>query len=170
MGLNKMATTYEPIATTTLGSAQASVTFNSLSGYTDLRLVINTATNVGAYPFIQFNSDTGANYSLTELLGNGTSASSSRGSNLTHIQTFNVSTTTAIDTMMTWDIMNYANSTTYKTVLSRANAAGNGTNAIVGLWRNTAAITSIYVGCINSGVARTFSAGSTFTLYGIKAA
>jgi hypothetical protein len=166
-----MATTYEPIATTTLGSTQAGVTFSSISSaYTDLRLVINTATNISAYPFIQFNSDTGSNYSETELLGTGSAAQSSRGSNLTHIQTFNVNTTTAIDTMMTWDIMNYSNSTTYKTVLLRSNAAGNGVNACVGLWRNTAAITSIYVGCINSAVARNYLTGSTFTLYGIKAA
>jgi len=162
--------TYTPIATTTLGSSQSSVTFSSISGYTDLRLVINTGTSIAAYPFIQFNGDTGTNYSLTELLGNGSSASSSRGTNMTHIQTYNVNTNTSIDTMMSWDIMNYSNSTTYKTVLSRANAAGNGTNAIVGLWRNTAAITSIYIGCINSGVARTFNTGSTFTLYGIAAA
>jgi len=165
-----MASTYTPIATTTLGSSQAGVTFSSISGYTDLKLVINVGTNVNAYPFIQFNSDTGSNYSLTELLGNGSSASSSRGSSLSHIQTFNINTTTAIDTMVTWDVMNYANTLTYKTVLERASNAGNGTNAIVGLWRNTAAITSIYVGCINSGVARTFNTGSTFTLYGIKAA
>jgi hypothetical protein len=162
--------TYTPIATTTLGSSQASVTFSSISGYTDLRLVMNTGTSVNAYPFLQFNSDTGSNYSLTELLGNGSSASSSRGSNMTHIQTFNVNTTTAIDTMMTWDIMNYSNSTTNKTVLLRSSAAGNGTNAIVGMWRNTSAITSVDVGCILSGVARTFNAGSTFTLYGIAAA
>jgi len=166
-----MPQTYTPIATTTLGSTQAGVTFSSISGtYTDLRLVMNTATNIAAYPFIQFNGDTGSNYSLTELLGNGSSASSSRGANMTHIQTFNVNTTTAIDTMMSWDIMNYFNSTTNKTTLLRSNAAGNGTNAIVGLWRNTAAITSIYVGCINSGVARSYLTGSTFTLYGIKAA
>ena len=166
-----MATTYEPIATTTLGSAAAFVTFSSISGaYTDLRIVMNTATNVSAYPFLRFNSDTGSNYSLTELLGNGSSASSTRGSSMSLIQTNNVNTTTAIDTMMTWDIMNYSNSTTYKTVLLRASAAGNGTNAVVGLWRDTDAITSIYIGCINSGVDRDFLTGSTFTLYGIKAA
>jgi hypothetical protein len=166
-----MASTYEPIATSTLGSSQAGVTFSSIpSTYTDLRLVINTGTNISAYPFIQFNGDTSTNYSLTELLGNGSSASSSRGSSMNHIQTFNVNTTTSQDSMMSWDVMNYSNSTTYKTVLSRANAAGNGTNAIVGLWSSTAAITSIYVGCINSGTPRTFNTGSTFTLYGIKAA
>ena len=37
-----MAITYEPIATNTLGSAAASVTFSSISGtYTDLVVVVS---------------------------------------------------------------------------------------------------------------------------------
>jgi len=62
--------------------------------------------------------------------------------------------------------MNYANSTTNKTVLSRGNNTGNHTIAYVGLWRSTAAITSMLLGTTGS----TWMAGSTFTLYGIKAA
>ena len=62
--------------------------------------------------------------------------------------------------------MNYSNTTTNKTVLSRANNAATGTDAIVNLWRSTAAITSIYV-YVPSG---NFATGSTFTLYGILAA
>jgi hypothetical protein len=42
-----MAITYEPIATTTLGSAAADVTFTSISGtYTDLVLV--AVTQIGS--------------------------------------------------------------------------------------------------------------------------
>ena len=163
--------TYTPIATTTLTGTQANVTFSSIpSTYTDLRLVINVAGNGTYFPYIQFNSDTGNNYSFTELLGNGTSASSGRISNYNLIQTYDVNTTTAVDTLVTWDLMNYSNTTTYKTVLSRANNAGNGTNAIVALWRSTSAINSILVGIIASGVTRNYTAGSTFTLYGITAA
>jgi len=66
------------------------------------------------------------------------------------------------------DFMNYSNTTTYKTWLARE---GNGTNgyvsALVGLWRNTNAITQIKV--LNTGSGN-FATGSTFTLYGIKAA
>jgi hypothetical protein len=64
-------------------------------------------------------------------------------------------------------INNYSNSTTYKTVLARGNAATNLVEAFVGLWRNTNAITSISIICQNS---KNFGSGSTFTLYGIKAA
>ena len=66
-------------------------------------------------------------------------------------------------------LMNYSNTTTYKTILSRTNAAANGVDATVGLWRSTSAITSIEIGK-NSGMSGTFQIGSTFTLYGIKAA
>jgi hypothetical protein len=68
------------------------------------------------------------------------------------------------------DIENYSNSTTYKTTLSRINNAGGttgvGAEANVGLWRSTAAITSITIG----GQTGNLSTGSTFTLYGIKGA
>jgi hypothetical protein len=75
-----MAITYEPIATTTLGSAAADVTFTSISGtYTDLVLVAVTQIgSSGDYLGVQFNSDTGTNYSRTRLSGNGTSASSDK--------------------------------------------------------------------------------------------
>jgi hypothetical protein len=60
--------------------------------------------------------------------------------------------------------MNYSNSTTYKTILGRSNAATSGTSAAVGLWRSTSAINSIEIGTVS------FTAGSTFSLYGIAAA
>jgi hypothetical protein len=62
-------------------------------------------------------------------------------------------------------IQNYSNSTTHKTILARSNYAISGVKASVGLWSNTAAITSIECG---TGGSNTFSAGTTFSLYGIK--
>jgi hypothetical protein len=59
--------------------------------------------------------------------------------------------------------MNYSNTTTYKTILERANQPQAVTNSIVGLWRSTSAISTITM-TTSSG---TVSAGSTFTLYGI---
>jgi len=67
-----MPTTYEPIATTTLSTATASVTFSSISGtYTDLRLVIFALGATSDYPYVEINSDTGTNYSKTVLYENG---------------------------------------------------------------------------------------------------
>jgi hypothetical protein len=70
--------------------------------------------------------------------------------------------------------MDYSNSTTYKTWLSRANRASSaldyqGTDAVVGLWRSTAAITSITVKNRRGGVDYNFASGSNFKLYGIQA-
>jgi hypothetical protein len=65
--------------------------------------------------------------------------------------------------------MNYANTTTFKTVLIRANNSSTGVDLILGLWRKTPeAITSITIK--NTGTSSNFAIGSTLTLYGIKAA
>ena len=167
-----MAITYEPIATTTLGSAAATVTFSSISGsYTDLVLVCNGGvTTASANAHLRFNNDTGSNYSDTNLTGSGSAASSSRSTNQTSII---LNSYGYPENDMNWNclayIMNYSNTTTYKTLLSRSNQADNGVSALVGLWRSTAAITSIDIISIFSGSPQ-FSIGTTFTLYGIKAA
>lgn len=166
-----MASTYTPIATTTLGSDQASVTFSSIpSTYTDLILVTNEKQSGARVSAIQLNSDTGTNYSWTELYGTGSAAGSSRSSSTARIYygyNAGYSDSTNFDANAIIHIMNYANSTTYKTVLIRANNATNGTDATVGLWRSTAAINTIYLYMDNLS---NYKAGSTFTLYGIKAA
>jgi hypothetical protein len=165
--------TYEPIATTTLGSAQASVTFNSFSGYTDLVLIMQgKSSNSTDDPQLYFNSDTGSNYSLTVLSGNSSTASSFRYSNVSNGFYCGLPgwTSSGFTTHIV-NIMNYANITTYKSILSRNgandNASGyNATNAVAGLWRSTSAITSLTV----DGGSGNIASGSTFTLYGIAAA
>jgi hypothetical protein len=164
-----MPTTYEPIATTTLSTATASVTFSSISStYTDLRLVIFALGATSDYPYVEINSDTGTNYSKTVVYGNGSSALSFRSSNNAKPDFVDATKTSGGFMDIYVDFMNYSNTTTYKTWLARE---GNGTNgyvsALVGLWRNTNAITQIKV--LNTGSGN-FATGSTFTLYGIKSA
>lgn len=163
--------TYTPIATTTLGSAQTTITFNSFSGYTDLVLVCNWAQSAVGSCWIRFNSDSGTNYSFTELRGNGSAASSTRlSSTAQSYWAYNVFPDTSYTANAIISIQNYSNATTYKTFLSRANANSGsfaGTSAIVGLWRSTSAITSIELDIDGSA---TYNTGSTFTLYGIAAA
>jgi len=162
-----MAATYEPIATTTLGSAQSSVTFSSISsGFTDLvlicqgKMVSGTAINNK----IQFNGDTGTNYSRTFMYGTGANAYSGRASSVSFL---GFPYWDANSSMTIVQIMNYSNETTYKTALSRNSQPAETVTAEVGLWRNTAAINSI---TISRGSTNDFASGSTFTLYGIKAA
>jgi hypothetical protein len=163
-----MPLTYTPIATQTLSSAASSVTFSSIpSTYTDLIVVINGAANSTANGEIQFNGDTGSNYSYTFLTGDGASATSGRETSTTRILlNYYGYFDTGYSTNMIAQVQNYSNTTTNKTVLVRGNNASNGTAAVVGLWRNTAAITSVTIKTGSS----TFTAGNTFSLYGILAA
>ena len=171
-----MTATYEKIATTTLGSASATITFTSISGsYTDLIIIMNgySSNSDGFIPRLQFNSDTGSNYSRTILKGNGATAGSNRQSNQTVItlgQDVGWDTTSTEPAYTFVNIMNYSNTTTYKSVLFRDGAASGtypGTEAGVGLWRSTSAITSITITFGDPSYQA--ATGSTFTLYGIKA-
>jgi hypothetical protein len=163
--------TYSTIATTTLGSNQSIVTFSSIPGtYTDLVLITNAATTVANKDvYMHFNSDSGSNYSRTVLYGNGSSAASDRAANVSFgwIDYLGWTGTTLGTQVCVVNIMNYSNSTTNKTFLSRANNAASAVDANVGMWRNTAAINRIDIGATTSGI---FITGSTFTLYGITAA
>jgi hypothetical protein len=169
-----MTATYEKIATTTLGSDTLYIDFTSIAGtYTDLVLITNHFMTASCTVGMRFNSDTGSNYSTTNLRGNGSTASSGRESSATAIQNTlddiarNPNTANAVTI---WNVQNYSNSTTYKTVILRHNNATSdaaGVSAGVGLWRNTNAITAIRLLATSS--AQSFKSGSTFTLYGIKA-
>lgn len=171
-----MASTYEPITTTTLGSAQSSVTLGSggtiPSTYTDLILVaqVKTVTYNGVDINVRVGNgsiDAGANYSTTAMYGNGSSASSSRTSSATYFSVDNLSIMNTSEwTITTLHFQNYSNTTTYKTVLARTSKAGTGVSASVNLWRSTSAIDTIRFLC----GADNYASGSTFTLYGIKAA
>jgi len=159
--------TYVALATNTLSSATASVTFSSISGaYTDLVLITNAKATSGTPTIrMQFNSDTGSNYSTTLIYGDGSSAGSVRVTN--EASTNSAGLVNEFGNTI-FNLNNYSNSTTYKTVISRYNFIGSysETGAKVSLWRNTAAITSILVFPASS----TFASGSTFSLYGIAAA
>jgi hypothetical protein len=162
-----MAPTYEPIATTTLGTAAATITFSSIPAtYTDLILVTNLSYTAGGATLMRFNSDTGNNYSYTYIYGDGTSAASSKGQDRTSIV---VDLASGFDTtlfgMFTANIFSYAGSTN-KTILIENSNDKNGSGTVersVRLWRNTSAITSISL----THSASTFKAGTTATLYGI---
>jgi hypothetical protein len=157
-----MPKTYEPISTQTLGTASASVTFTSIpQTYTDLILVFDGTITTSASTTFQLNSDTGSNYSMTRIYGDGSSAVSTRNSNET-IGLISIANTGQSNSIA--NFMNYSNTTTYKTVISRGGTAGGFTTLIASLWRSTAAITSI------SLITVTYASGSTFTLYGVKAA
>jgi hypothetical protein len=160
--------TYTPIATTTLGSNQATVEFTGISGsYTDLLIVVNSYSTTAAGIYAQVGNgsyDTGTNYSYTYLIGNGTAASSGRASTQASIYLADQSSTAGNRQTTILQFNNYSNTTTNKTVLSRGSSSSQSAGAVIGLWRSTAAINRIRL--LNGN----FAATSTFTLYGIAAA
>ena len=162
-----MATTYEAIQTTTLGAAAASITLSGIAAsWTDLRVVQTSLGATTAYPELRFNGDTATNYSATYLLGVGGTAYSGRQTNSSYIYLDdNLGVTSTMPGFISIDIFSYAGST-YKTTLNTASVNKNGSGGVsrtAGLWRSTAAITSI---TIFSG-GSSFAAGTTTTLYGI---
>lgn len=166
-----MATTYEPISTTTLGSAASSITFSSISSaYTDLKLVM-TYTSAGAiYSYLLFNNDTGANYSDTYLVGDGSVAFSGSDTSQGFIAfgSYQSPASSTAPCFATADVFSYAGST-YKTALITSSNDKNGSGdveRIVGLWRSTSAINRIDIKSSSTA----FAAGTTATLYGIKSA
>jgi len=154
--------TYTPLATNTLSSNQATVTFSSISGsYTDLVLIVSAGETVTNYSYsIVLNSDTNSNYSYTQMYGNGSSPASNRGSSETKMSLYGIGSGSSIV-----QFQNYSNATTYKTVLSRG---GNSANIVARAhrWGSTSAINSMLI----TADGTSFTTGSTFTLYGIAAA
>ncbi len=160
-----LPSTMTPIATQTIASNVSSVTFSSIpQTYTDLVLICYAISNTGTNDIgITFNGDTGSNYSRTFMGGNGSSAYSGRNTSVTVGYGMFFSTAGVQGNI---NIMNYSNATTYKTMMIRAGQAADSTAAAVDLWRSTAAISSVTL----TAMANSIAAGSTFTLYGIKAA
>jgi hypothetical protein len=159
--------TYTPIATTTLSSTSSLVTFSSIpSTYTDLVFISNAKfTAAGDFSGrLYFNNDTSSLYSTTFLFGTGSAAGSSRPADPSagYAGRF----TNEMGNGIT-NIMNYANTTTFKTFIDRGNNPTNLVAATVNLYRSTSAINRLDFKPDNSLV---WAIGSTFTLYGIAAA
>jgi hypothetical protein len=165
--------TYEPIATSTLGAAAASIDFSSLSAsYTDLRIVWTARTSASDFPTIRLNSDTGTNYGYVILYGNGTAAGSSQANNTaTPYLGADISLPTATNTfcVITIDLLSYAGNN-YKTMLVSYSNDKNGSgevNRTVSVWKSTSTVNAI---SLRTTSGNNLTAGCTATLYGIKAA
>jgi len=163
-----MPVTYEPIARSALTGNQTDVTFSSISSiYTDLVLILNTGSSTGAAAaLMQFNGDTGNNYSFIQMWGpNSSTAYSESHATASYIDMQAVGTTVLHSNIC--NIMSYSQTSKYKGLITRAYDANNNRwYQSLGTWRSTAAINQIRI-YLNTGQ---FIAGSTFSLYGIKGA
>lgn len=164
-----MPATYDKIDKALVsGSSTSVITFSSIPAtYTDLILIADAKLDISGQGInLTFNGDTSSSYTSTRLYGNGSTATSDRQASGSFIN-FALGSVDA-GQLIVANIMNYSNATTFKTCLLRQNTASAFVGALVGLWRATpAAINSL---TLTSGGTSKYVAGSTFTLYGIKAA
>jgi hypothetical protein len=163
-----MAATYTPIASITLGATASSVTFSSIpQTYTDLVLVCNGGVTSGSLNYLVKVNSSATGYSRTTLGGDGSATFSARQTSQSQMTLNDYGyLDTTFGTNLIGHFMNYSNTTTHKTVISRSNNAANGTGLVANLWQNTAAISTMEVYVASS----TFLSGSTFNLYGILGA
>jgi len=141
------ATTYVPIETHTLVSAASSITFGTggtiPQTYTDLVLQLTCGVSTPTSLYVEFNGDSSALYSDTRVYSNGSSALSGRNTNHAYIASIYATSPTDFITL---NIMNYSNTNTYKTYLSRSNVVSNEVDAWVGLYRiSNPAISSLTI-------------------------
>lgn len=172
-----MASTYTLISSNVLSSSAASVTFSAIpSTYTDLVLRISSRSDfaqVDGFFRIQFNGSAGTAYSDTFIYGTGTTTGSSRAANQARIPDLigQVYANATANTFSNCEI--YIPSYTaaqnkpighFGVPETNAAAFDNGVGATAGLWRSTAAITSINL----SPASGNFVSNSSFYLYGVK--
>lgn len=166
-----------PIATTTLSTATATITFSAIpQNYEHLQIRgigrSSTATAADVDLRVQFNGDTGNNYSIHYLYGSGSAAAAAATASNTYTtggvvakdgNTANTFSTSIID------ILDYANTGKNKVVKAFTGWDANGSGYIYlnsGAWFSTAAITSLTL----TPWSGNFMTYSSFALYGIKRA
>lgn len=151
--------TYLSLATLTLTSASATVTFSSIPAtFRDLIVVCNFSGSTAAQMILRFNGDTGANYSGVFMSGSPSGAVSGTLTNFfTNIRTSQNATIL--------QVMDYSATNKHKTTLIRANNGDFGEVAAQATrYASNSAITSVAL-LTNAG---TISIGSTFSLYGVN--
>lgn len=165
---------YIHIASQTLGSNQASVTFSSipttLNGKTfrDLVLVINARQTSGTgQNQIRLNSDTAGNYANLTMEGRATTFESvSSSGNAWWYLNFNNGDLDSNFGATIVTFFDYAQTNKQKVAISRGNNMATGSTSVgagTHRWASNSAVNTILV-----QASATYAAGSTFSLYGIE--
>ena len=165
---------YDSIATVTVGAGGAtSVSFTSIPAtYQHLQIRASFTTSTGGQVIsARLNSDSGSNYTLHSLIGNGSAASAGASTSASYATIFGrvVGTSATNPTALITDILDYTNTnknTTLRTLGGNDNNGSGELNFLSDLWLNTAAVTAIEISPYNGAVA--FNQYSSFALYGIR--
>jgi hypothetical protein len=161
-----------PIATSTVGAGGvASVTFSSIPQNYEHLQIRGIAAGSGVQSTMRFNSDSGSNYALHQILGDGSTVSAGAGTSQTGINSIGYLTNVSnVFIPFVIDILDYTNTNKYKTTKFifgwEANSGGNYITFNSALWMSTSAVSTITISA-NSG---TIGQHSSYALYGIKKA
>lgn len=172
----RVTNSYESIATVTVGSGGASsVTFSSIPStyqHLQIRYTAKNASSGGTsdtYNTVRFNGDSGSNYAMHYLLGDGGGVYATAVTSQTNAW-FGLSpyggSNPAFGANII-DILDYANTNKNKTLKTLGANDRNGAGTITltsGLWSSTSAITSMVI----TATSFSFAEYSSFALYGIK--
>jgi hypothetical protein len=170
-GIPAATNSYESIQTITAAGGETSFTFSSIpSTYKHLQVRSIFRPSAIAWLAARFNADTGTNYSRHDLRGDGSSASAEAGVsvNLMYLHLYLPTPATNVFGAGVTDILDYTNTSKNTTVRALGGADANGSGSIdltSAAWLNTSAVTSMTLTTNNGS---TFTAGSSFALYGIK--
>ena len=161
-----MTAKYTVLDSQVLATSAASVTFSSIpGGYKDLVLVVEASTSSSSHIQFRLNSDSGTNYNLVNMYGNGSSAGSYASSNVSVGYFTTVALpSTGVKTIVNADFLDYSTTNKHKSVISRAGKSASGTDALANRWASTAAVNSLQV----IASAGSFEIGSTFRLLGVN--
>jgi hypothetical protein len=166
------AGSYESITTVTVGSGgQSTITFSSIpSTYKHLQIRA-IAKSAGAFTQgrVKVNSDTSSVYTLHQLTGNGSTATSNGYANEAGPVTIPIRMpdTANIFGVIVMDILDYQNTSKFKTIRTLGGADLNGSGSMIlssNLFRSTSAISQLDF----DGNGENFAQYSQFALYGIK--
>ena len=165
-------TAFDSIATFTGNNTSSTVTFSSIpSTYKSLQIRINSMDGGASGGFainMTLNNDTGANYTLHRVQGNGSAASATGGTGNSSASTIANAGGGAASTPAPAiiDLIDYASTSKNKTIRSFSGFDRNSAGLIrlySSLWLSTAAVNRIDLTGTNN-----FDTGTTIALYGIK--
>jgi hypothetical protein len=166
---------YDSIATAS-GSASAYdlTSIPSTYEHLELRFLIKDARGTfnSSAMYLRFNGDTGSNYAVHSLMGNGTAASAEAITSATSIQVETASSVqTDVFSVAVIQILDYKSTSKFKTLRILSGFDFNGAAGVPGkvtfgsaLWQSTSAITSINITPFTAN----FNANSQVALYGIR--
>lgn len=175
LGAGAKLPAYELISTQLISGDTTAVTFSSITStyqHLQLRAVIRSSNaSYTEEALIRFNGDSGTNYNYHHIDANGSTISPFGVADSSSIKIGNLTGTnpgTSVFTPYIIDILDYANTSKYKTLKNLQGRFANYSNVRLtgGAWRSLSALNSI---TLSLDYGTNIGSGSRISLYGVRA-